>query len=168
MPNLHPRRPRLAAFVVFLLAAITATTLLWRGDRHDRQERRDRVSNLASERARNLQRSIEYDLSATYVLVALVRQGRGAVPDFDEIAGNEKAVGLGLLQDPAQEREAFRARDTGKLSLAGPLDLVQCGMRAAGRWPVFLAASLVEPVGRTLQLSNATWTLNVAPMGAWG
>ena len=253
MLNLHPRRPRLAAFVIFLLAAITATTLVWRWDQHDRQERRARVSSLANERARNLQRSIEHSLSANYALAVLVRQGRGAVPGFDEIAsqmlplypgvselalapngiirnvvplaGNEKAIGLDLLQDPAQQKEAFRARDTGKLSLAGPLDLVQGGTGAVGRLPVFLddakgkpyfwgftlavirfpealeaanlpqlaergfayelsrihpdtgqkqiiasssSASLVEPVGRTLQLSNATWTLNVAPMGAWG
>ena len=152
------------AFAVFLLAAVAAAALIWHSDRHDRQTERARVFSLASEHAGNLQRSIERSLSATYALAAMVRQGNGTVPNFDEVAsqmlpfypgvselalvpggiirnvvplaGNEKAVGHDLLKDPAQNKEAFLARDTGKLT-AGPLNLVQGG-GAVGRLPVFL------------------------------
>ena len=166
MLNSHPRRPLLVAFAVFLLAAVAAAALIWHSDRHDRQTERARVFSLASEHAGNLQRSIERSLSATYALAAMVRQGNGTVPNFDEVAsqmlpfypgvselalvpggiirnvvplaGNEKAVGHDLLKDPAQNKEAFLARDTGKLTLAGPLNLVQGGVGAVGRLPVFL------------------------------
>lgn len=253
MVNSHPRRPLLVAFVVFLLAAVAAATLIWHSDQRERQERRARVSNLAGVRAASIQRNIEHDLSASYALAALVRQGRGTVPDFDAVAGqllpfypgvselalapggvirnvaplasNERALGHDLLQDPAQNKEAFLARDTGKLTLAGPLNLVQGGLGVIGRLPVFLdddqgkprfwgftlvmmrfpealeavdlpqltglgfayelwrthpdsgqkqiiaasaPAALIEPVGSTLQVSNATWTLSVAPLGGWG
>lgn len=109
---------------------------------------------------------VERALSATYALAALVRQGKGQVQNFDAIAGemvrvypgvgslqlapdgvirqlvpragNEKAIGHDLLKDPARTKEAFLARDTGKLTLAGPFNLVQGGKGAVGRLPVFL------------------------------
>jgi len=109
---------------------------------------------------------VERALSATYALAALVRVGNGAIPNFNEVAdqmlalypgaselvvsvggtiqnvaplhGNEKAIGLDLLSFPAQKTEASISRDTGKLTLAGPLELVQGGLALAGRLPVFL------------------------------
>ncbi|MGP1677588.1 MAG: PAS domain S-box protein [Burkholderiales bacterium] len=173
MLNSHSRRPLLAALVVFLLASIAAATLIWHLDQRERQERRARVFNLASARAGSLQRSIEHDLSASYALAALVRQGKGTVPNFDAVAsemlpfypgvselalapggvvrnivplaGNEQAVGYDLLKDEAQKREALLARDTGKLTLAGPLDLVQGGRGVVGRLPVFLDDTQGKP-----------------------
>ncbi len=173
MLDSHPRRPLLVAFVVFLLAAIAAATLIWHSDQHDRQMERVRVFNLVGEHAGSLQRSIERGLSASYALAALVRQGKGTVPNFDEVAsqmlpfypgvselalapggiirnvaplaGNEKAVGHNLLQDTAQNKEAFLARDTGKLTLAGPLNLVQGGLGVVGRLPVFLDDAQGKP-----------------------
>ena len=112
-------------------------------------------------------------LSATHALAALVRQGRGSVPDFDAIAstmlpfypgaselalapggivrnvvpmsGNEMAVGLDLLTVPTQRKESLLARDSGKLTLAGPLELVQGGTAVVGRLPVFLEDSQGKP-----------------------
>jgi PAS domain S-box-containing protein len=253
MPKLYLRRPLLAGFAVFLFSGVAAAALIWRADVEGRQEQRARVFNVVDDHADALHRAIEHSLSATYALAAMVRQGKGTVPGFDEIAGemlfsypgvselalapggiirnvvplagNEKAVGHNLLQDPTQNKEAFLARDSGKLTLAGPLDLVQGGRGVVGRLPVFLrdatgtprfwgftlvvirvpevfeaarlielaaqgiayelrrilpdsgqnqiiaasaSAALIDPVEKTLQVPNATWTLSAAPIGGWG
>ncbi|MBU1337250.1 MAG: EAL domain-containing protein [Alphaproteobacteria bacterium] len=60
-------------------------------------------------------------------------------------AGNERAIGLDYRKSPAQRDAVLRARDTGKLVLAGPVDLVQGGRGFVGRFPVFVDT----PAGRT-------------------
>ena len=95
-----------------------------------------------------------------------MRQGRGFVNDFNGVAtqmlpfypgisalglspggviccvvpraGNEKSIGFNQLEDVAQNKEARRARDTGKLTLAGPVQLAQDGLGVVGRLPIFL------------------------------
>ena len=52
--------------------------------------------------------------------------------------GNEKAIGLDYRTNAAQREAVLRARDTGKLVLAGPVDLVQGGRGFVGRFPVFI------------------------------
>ncbi|MEO7223404.1 MAG: diguanylate cyclase, partial [Devosia sp.] len=54
------------------------------------------------------------------------------------LKGNEKAIGLDYTKNDAQREAAYRARDTGKLILAGPVQLVQGGIGFIGRFPVFL------------------------------
>ena len=54
------------------------------------------------------------------------------------VAGNEKAFGLDYRTLPGQSAEALRARDTGSMVTAGPLDLVQGGRGLIARSPVFL------------------------------
>jgi PAS domain S-box-containing protein len=158
--------PLVVAALVFALAAVSATALIWRMELQRLQVERARVADLAGNHARALQISIERALTAAYSLAALVRLGNGTVANFDAIvgemlpyypgasalelapagvisqvmprAGNEKAVGFDLLRDPAQRKEAAIARDTGKLTLAGPINLVQGGLGIAGRLPVFL------------------------------
>lgn len=51
--------------------------------------------------------------------------------------GNERAIGLNYLEHEKQRQSAITARDTGKLVLAGPVDLVQGGQGFIGRIPVF-------------------------------
>ncbi|MCF2905370.1 sensor domain-containing diguanylate cyclase [Octadecabacter sp. CECT 8868] len=53
------------------------------------------------------------------------------------IEGNEFVLGLDYRQNAAQRAAAFRARDTGTFTLAGPVDLVQGGQAFIGRFPVF-------------------------------
>ena len=128
-------------------------------DDHSVQQQRDKsmalAADMAADHAQSLQRGIERALSATYALAALVRQGDGAVQDFEGVAtemlpfypgiaalglapggriccvvplaGNEKSLGFNQLTDSAQNREARLARDTGKLTLAGPMNLAQGG-----------------------------------------
>ena len=53
------------------------------------------------------------------------------------LRGNERAIGLDYRQNAAQREAALRARDTGDVVLAGPLDLVQGGRGLIARFPVF-------------------------------
>lgn len=62
------------------------------------------------------------------------------------LEGNEQAVGLDYNSIPEQRDAALRARDTGDLVLAGPVDLVQGGRGFIGRFPVFLREGDGPPV----------------------
>ena len=162
----RPLRPLLAACVVFLLAAVAATTLIRRLEQQAGAEERTRIANLAGDHADALRRNFEQALSATYALAALVRQGNGSVSNFDPVgrqmlpfypavsslslapggiissvvplAGNEKAIGQDLLHNPATKTEAAIARESGKLTLVGPFTLAQGEMAVIGRLPVYL------------------------------
>ena len=52
------------------------------------------------------------------------------------LVGNEKVVGLDYTKTPAQLEAVMRARTTGQLVMAGPLELVQGGVGLVGRFPV--------------------------------
>ena len=53
------------------------------------------------------------------------------------LRGNEKALGLDYRKNPAQRQAALRARDSGDVVLAGPVDLVQGGRGLIARFSVF-------------------------------
>lgn len=169
MPNvLAPpaHRALSVAFVVFLLAAVAAASLIWRLEQYRLQERRAIVADTAGDHADAIERNIERALSAAHALAALVRQGSGTISNFDDmgrqllphypgvssvslapggiirgvvpLAGSEKAINLDLLNDPATKKEALITRDSGKLTLVGPFKLVSGKLAAIGRLPVFL------------------------------
>ena len=151
---------------IFLLSAALTAFWIWRSEQQDIAAARAEATNLAADHAQTLERGIERALSAIYAVAALVKQGRGQVLDFDAVAtemlpfypgiaalglspggvirnvvplaGNEKSIGFNQLTDTAQNREAIKARDTGKLTLAGPLQLAQGGLGVVGRLPIFL------------------------------
>lgn len=54
------------------------------------------------------------------------------------LEGNEEALGLDFRTHKSQSAAALRAVETGKMVLAGPLDLVQGGQGLVGRFPVFV------------------------------
>lgn len=246
------RRSLTAAGVTFLLAGVVAFGVVRQSEQHRLQEQRTSLSDLAGKYADAIQISTQRALSATYALAALVHQGQGQIANFDAIAselikyypgadslqlgpggitqqivpraGNEQGIGRNLLQDPLRNKEAFRARTTGQLTLAGPFPLIQGGVGIVGRLPVFMdqnegkstfwgfatvlirypkaleearlpqlkqqgydyelwrihpdsghkqtiatssATELVDPVTRTLNMSNGNWTLSVAPIKGW-
>jgi len=164
----RPNRTRqwIVATGIFLFSALAATVLIWRWQQQEIAEVRALAADLAADHAQTLQRDIERALSATYAIAALIRQGQGDVRDFEAVAtemllfypgiaalglspggvirsvvplaGNENSIGFDQLKDPAQNKEAIKARDTGRLTLAGPLKLAQGGIGIVGRLPVFL------------------------------
>uniref|UniRef100_A0A8W7PRF7 PAS domain-containing protein n=1 Tax=Anopheles coluzzii TaxID=1518534 RepID=A0A8W7PRF7_ANOCL len=134
--------------------------------RQDENIARSQALADASDRGNAVRVAIDRALSSTYALGAMVRQGRGQLDEFDTFArpliiyypgvmslqlapagvvqqiyplkGNEKAIGHNLLADPARNKEAFMARDTGQMTLAGPFPLLQGGIGAVGRLPIFI------------------------------
>ena len=162
----HRTRQWILATGVFVFSAVAIAVLIWRWEQQTLIEVRARAADLAADHAHTLQRDIERALSATYAIAALVRQGQGNIADFEAVAtemlpfypgiaalgmapdgiirnvvplaGNEKSIGFNQLKDNAQNQEAIMARDTGRLTLAGPLKLAQGGLGVVGRLPVFL------------------------------
>jgi sensor domain CHASE-containing protein len=152
--------------IALFLYAVLAAGVIWHSEKSRIEYERARVANLTRERAQAITSHIEQALSATHAMASLVRLGKGEVPEFESMAGvlrtfypgisavqlapdgiirsvapragNEKAIGHNLLADPKRDKEAIRARETGKLTLAGPFELLQGGLGAAGRLPVYL------------------------------
>ena len=54
------------------------------------------------------------------------------------LAGNEAAIGHDLFADPARREEAEATRASRRLTLSGPLALLQGGVGLVGRYPVFI------------------------------
>ncbi len=151
---------------VFVVTALVAMIAVLQSERTRRAHERALVASYVRDYAHHLETYITRALSASYALAALVEAGGGDVPDFDAVAarllphypgasevllapdgviqriaplpGNEKALGLDLLRYPGQRAEASITRESGQLTLAGPLELVQGGQAIAGRLPVFL------------------------------
>lgn len=165
--SLRPQTQQwLLSLVVFLVCLAVGFVWISQTERQERDQRKALLADQAADHAQSLQRGIERALSATYAIAAMVRQGNGTMNGFDAIAtemlpfypgisalalspdgvvccvvpkeGNEKLVGFNQLGDSAQNREARLARDTGLLTLAGPLNLAQGGLGVVGRLPIFL------------------------------
>jgi signal transduction histidine kinase len=248
----RPARPRVAAISILVFSLVCSALLIGYSEQRRFELEQARVSDIAGDHAHLLQTGIERALSATFSLAALVREGKGGISNFETtaremlpffpgaaslqlapsgvvrhivpLAGNEGAIGHDLFKDPQRRNEAIKARDAGKLTLAGPFPLKQGGFGAVGRLPVFLengaggrsfwgftnvlirfpevleparlaslekrgfryelwrlhpdtgkrqilaassSAPLTNPVDRSLELPNGTWTLSVAPAAGW-
>ncbi len=159
-------RPTRVAIMVFTLACLISAAIIWNMERNRVDNERARLYALASDHAIAAQNHLDRALSAVYALAALVQQSHGRIQNFDAvatkmlpyypgvsililapdgvisnaipIAGNEKAIGLNLLQDPVMQKETQLARNTGMLTLAGPLELRQGGLGLVARLPIFL------------------------------
>ncbi len=170
---IQSRKPLTVAAGVFLIALLAMSLVVWKLEQRSIQAERLHYSELAGNHANAVQVTIERALSATYAVAAIVRQGKGQISDFEGLAaemlplypgissltlspggvvqyvaplsGNERAIGFDQLNDAKQGREARIARDTGQLTLAGPLELAQGGLGIVGRLPIFLDG----PDGRT-------------------
>ena len=162
----RPKLPQVVGGIVFLIAAALSGVIAWQLDAHALHGERDRVARVATDHADAIERTIEHTLAAAHAMAAVVRQGKGKVPDFDAIAGkiltihpgvselalapggvirdvapmrgNEQTIGLDLSTFLAQRKESRYAGDSGQLTLAGPLELVQGGTGVVGRLPIFL------------------------------
>ena len=154
--------------LIFLLSLAVSAVVLWRAQSNWMVSEREQIAHLAAGQSQVLQRMVERMVSSNYALAAMVRQGNGSVANFEAAAGqllvtnprllalsispggvvlavvplkgNEKLPGFDQLRDPGQMKEALFARDTGRLTLTGPLQLAQGGVGVVSRLPVFLEA----------------------------
>ena len=156
------------AVLSFVIAALLSSSIVWHSEILRVRQHREVVELLGLGHVAAIQRDIDRALSITYPLSVLVQQARGAPQDFETVAkqllplyqgskavvlapngvisqvvphaGNEKAIGLDLLKDPARGKEAILARDSGTLTWAGPFTLMHGGLGAAGRLPLYADA----------------------------
>ncbi len=158
-------RPFLISALAFFLALVIGGALINLAERRRRDEQRQTVKDIGIAQAHILENHLNQALSATFALASVLRQ-RGGIDNFDALAaemiknyrgisslqlapkgvvtqiyplaGNETAIGHDLLNDPQRRTEALSAIESRKLTLAGPLTLVQGGMAVIGRLPVFV------------------------------
>lgn len=151
------------AFVFFSTAFLSAV-VIWHFEEMRMHEMHTKIKEIAKENADLLHKTIDQQLALAYPLAAMIEHD-GTIHNFESIgkklitfypliseialapdgiinnvvpySGNEKALGFNLFTDPEQKTEALLARETGKLTLAGPLDLVQGGKGLVSRLPVF-------------------------------
>ncbi|OGB53997.1 MAG: hypothetical protein A2503_08890 [Burkholderiales bacterium RIFOXYD12_FULL_59_19] len=165
MASTLSRRPQLFTSLVLLTSLMLGGVIVWQMEGNRLDTARAQVYALASDRANETQNHLDRALSVVYAMAALVQQAEGKINDFEHVAtkmlpdypgasvliyapdgiiahavpitGNEAAIGLNLLQDPVMRAETQLARNTGKLTLAGPLALRQGGTGLVARLPIF-------------------------------
>ncbi|WP_062057746.1 bifunctional diguanylate cyclase/phosphodiesterase [Cellvibrio sp. OA-2007] len=245
------RRPKAMALAVFLVCLSLSALIIWQFEQNQRHATRADVENIAQNHAFLVRDSLNQALTLNYSFAAMIRLGHGSTSRFDDaarellpyfdsvshislspngiitqvypLAGNEKSLGFNQLADTIQNKEAIRARDSGKLTLAGPVQLVQGGVGAIARLPIYLvdqsetkfwgfsnvtiridrllkAANLsqldtqgmayklwrinpetgeqdiiavnspeylIDPVDKSFEVPNGSWTLSVTPIAGW-
>lgn len=159
----HPRRLALLTGVIAFVMLATGGWVYLLHLKSDKQKLGNQLAQQFSQRM--VQRTYE-TVSPVYMLAALVRQAKGNLQNFESIApdlmdgfplaralelapngivqqvfplaGNEAIVGHDLLKDKSRNREAHLALAKRQLTLAGPFELIQGGLGAVGRYPIFL------------------------------
>lgn len=160
------RRPRLLAATVFLLCLALSALVVWNLEQNHRHNLRADIENIAQNHAFLLRDSLRQALTLNYSMATLVRLSQGQINAFEAVArdmlpyydsvshislspdgvisqvyplaGNEKSVGFNQLEDSAQNKEAIRARDSGQMTLTGPVNLVQGGTGVVARLPIMV------------------------------
>ncbi len=163
---LQLRDPKTILVVVFALSFSLLSFVIFNLHTLESEKERAHVYNTAVNYSYDIKFNLDRALSSTYTLQALLAQNDGGfIRNFEEIAeeilpsypgvielaiaprgiiqqvaplhGNEKALGLNLFEAKTQNKESFLAKNSGKLTLAGPLELVQGGIGLVGRLPIF-------------------------------
>jgi diguanylate cyclase (GGDEF)-like protein/PAS domain S-box-containing protein len=160
------RRPKALALIVLVVCLGLAALVIWQLEQNRRHAARADMENIAQNHAFLVRDSLDQALTLNYSFAAMIRLSQGSTNRFEDVArellpyfssvshvslspngiitqvyplaGNEKSLGFNQLEDSAQDKEAILARDSGKLTLAGPVQLVQGGLGTVARLPVFL------------------------------
>jgi len=152
--------------IVFFIVAMLVAGVIWQQERARLSDERSRAADLAATQVHAIELGIERVLGATHALAAMLRHGNGEIADFEAAArhmlgaypgaiglqlapggvvrqvfplrGAEETIGYDLLRDPVRGEQMRQARATGQVVVLGPFNLLQGGLAAAGRLPVFL------------------------------
>ena len=152
-------------FIVFALALLFFSLFVFNLNLVELQEQRTKLTHIAADYSYDLKSNLDRALSSSFTIAALLRQGNGDIKNFQSVAqeifslhpgvvelaiapygiiekvapleGNEKAIGLNLFEAKNQSTESFLAKETGLLTLAGPLTLAQGGEGLVGRLPMY-------------------------------
>lgn len=129
------------------------------------------MEQLAASKATRVSSVLTELLYKTQVLAAFVQQNNGDIENFENIASivvdspsirnvilapngivefvypieeNESVLGLNYFSESEGNKEAVLARNTGKLVMGGPFNLIQGGQAIVGRLPVYLKSNDVN------------------------
>jgi diguanylate cyclase (GGDEF)-like protein/PAS domain S-box-containing protein len=160
------RRPKLLALMVLICGLLISALVIWKQEQHRREAKQAAVAHIANNHLFLIRSSLDQAMTVNYSMATLVRLTNGSANRFEDaarellpffgsvshvalspqgvityvypLAGNEKSVGFNPLTDPIQGPQARRALETGKMTLAAPVNLIQGGLGAVARLPVFL------------------------------
>ncbi|MFT5805974.1 MAG: diguanylate cyclase (GGDEF)-like protein/PAS domain S-box-containing protein [Moritella dasanensis] len=152
--------------LIFVVSIVLSATTIYAIYNDEHQKERLAIENLSHIYVNLIESTINQALSATFPLAALVKKQQLDEDQFNQFAtemlafypniaalqlapngviryiapqaGNEKALGHNLLTAPNRNKESVATKNSGKLTLAGPFDLMQGGYGAAGRLPIYL------------------------------
>ena len=155
--------------ITLLISTLASVYSIYLLDQYIYQQKQNSIRKVAGSYVNHIRNNLNQALSAAYPIAALIRTQNGETKGFEELAsemlslypgldalqlhknsilthvvplkGNESAIGNNVLENPLRTQEAFLAKKTGKLTLAGPFELFQGGMGTAARLPVYLDTS---------------------------
>lgn len=164
--KLHLDRPWRTALLSALIAWLVCTAVAWGYVHYLTSSRQQIGRTLAQGFSLRIAQRLHETVSPVYMLASMVRQNQGAIPDFDKVApdllhefplaralelapagvvrqvyplrGNEAIIGHDLLKDRGRNKEAHVALVKRQLMVAGPFELIQGGLGAVARYPVFM------------------------------
>lgn len=152
---------------IFFISSIISGIVIWHFEEQRVQNTHHKIKQIAHENILRLHKKIDQILALGYPLSTMVEEDgdinnfqysaeklleyfplishivlapNGIIEHVVPLSGNEKSLGLNLLSDPKQKQEALLARKTGKMTLAGPVRLVQGGEALVGRFPIYRGA----------------------------
>ncbi len=153
------------AGTVFVVVFIAGMALNLLDIRNQEVQRQSTLTEIAGSQAQSVRSHLDHLLSATFTLETALRHGDGKIDDFSALGrdilstydgvanvqlapdgivrqiyplkGNKVAIGHNLLKDPKRRKETLKTIKSKKLTLAGPVDLIQDGVAVVGRLPVF-------------------------------
>ena len=158
--------PKLLLLGIFLVSFSLLSLIIYHFQTLETEHERTKIYTTAVNYSYDIKFNLERALSSVHTLQALLSQNDDiAIRNFEEVVedilpsypgvielaiapdgviaqvaplrGNEKALGVNLFELETQKNEAVIARESGKLILAGPLELVQGGTGLVGRLPIF-------------------------------
>lgn len=149
------------AIIIFLLSFCFGGSIIYLLETKREFEARSIATLIATSHAKALEKQLSRSLSATYALATILKQNK-SIPNFDAVSkdlidlyggitnlqlapngvvtkifpigGHERAIGYDLNKNPY----AIAAIKSKKLTLEGPINLIQGGVAVLGRYPVFL------------------------------
>ncbi|MEG1947343.1 MAG: diguanylate cyclase [Lachnospiraceae bacterium] len=158
--------------IVFAVSMVLSCFFVYQTEMQKIKIERERTQYITGYQASKLQYVIDSLLLKTQTLEMLVVEENGKIEKFEYICeklldneairslqlapdgvvtyvyplkGNEDAFG-DLFSDPDRKIEAEYARDSGKMTLAGPYELTQGGMGMVARRPIYLQDENNQPV----------------------
>lgn len=158
------RFPKITGFLGFLLTFLVTQFLTLKDYQLILSQEEIETREMLNSIEKNISSGLNYAFAATRTL-AFLEENYGTMDSFDEIGrailknqpyldaiqllrqgeimavfpleGNEKAIGLDILNNPLLRTEALIAQSKSDIYFAGPLELTQGGQAIVGRYPIY-------------------------------